>query len=64
MAVISISLTESQDQVIVDIPRSVTLEANIPSTIFYTLDGTTPTITSSISIDELFLPTNTRYCNS
>lgn len=63
MAVISISLTESQDQVLVDIPRSVTLEANIPSTIFYTLDGTTPTITSSIYIDELFLPTNTRYCN-
>lgn len=58
MAVISITLTESQDQVLVDIPRSVTIETNIPSTIFYTLDGTTPTISSSIYIDELFLPTN------
>lgn len=58
MAVISISIIESQESVMAGIPRTITLETNIPSTIFYTLDGSTPTIASSVYIDILTLPTN------
>ncbi len=58
MAVISISITESTQQIIAGIPKSITLTANIPSTIFYTLDGTTPTTSSSIYLNSINLPTN------
>jgi hypothetical protein len=58
MAVILITITESPIQLISGIPQYVTLTANIPSTIFYTLDGSTPTTESLIYIDSLKLPTN------
>lgn len=58
MSVISISITESTQQIISGVPKNVSLSTNIPSTIFYTLDGTDPNLTSSVYIGPISLPTN------
>lgn len=58
MAVISISVTESSEQVVAGIPRSVSISTNISSTIFYTLDDSDPTLSSSIYTSALYLPIN------
>lgn len=56
MATITITILESPLQKISGIPSNVTLETNIPATIFYTLDSTEPTIGSSVAIDSIDLP--------
>ena len=58
MAVISVVITESQDQVVSGIPKVVSITANIPSSIFYTLDGTTPDLNSTIYVGPIFIPYN------
>jgi len=59
MAVVTITISESSVQLISGIPISISMTTNIPSTIFYTLDGTDPTTSSSVYIGgELELPTN------
>lgn len=58
MTVISLTITESRDQVISGIPRSISVSANIPSTIFYTLDGSTPTVLSSVYVAPILTPEN------
>lgn len=58
MAVISISITESPVQKVYGIPITVTLTANIPATIFYTLDGEDPTSQSDIVVGPITMPTN------
>lgn len=58
MTVISITITQSSDQVVFGIPKTVSISTNIPSTVFYTLDGTAPTLFSSIYTGPIFLPFN------
>jgi len=58
MTVISISITESPVQIVAGIPVSISLSTNIPSNIFYTLDGTEPDINSEIYLSPIKLPTN------
>jgi hypothetical protein len=59
MPVITVTITESDIQLLSGIPKFVTLATNIPSTIFYTLDGTDPTTASLVYLGgELTLPTN------
>lgn len=58
MAVITITITESPIQVVSGIPQSIVLSTNIPATIFYTLDGTDPTLSSDIAIGAITLPTD------
>lgn len=58
MVAISILITESSEQIVSGIPRSVSISTNISSTIFYTLDGTDPTLFSSIYTSALMLPTD------
>ena len=59
MPVITITITESSEQLISGIPTYVMLDTNVPTTIFYTLDGTDPDTTSLIYLGgKLNLPTN------
>jgi hypothetical protein len=58
MAVISVTVTESVEQVVAGIPRTVAISTNIPAVIFYTLDGTTPTLSSAQYISPLALSTS------
>lgn len=58
MAVVSLTITESSTQLISGIPRDVSVSANIPSTIFYTLDETEPSISSNIYTSAIILPTD------
>lgn len=57
MAVISISVLESSTQIVAGIPKTITLSTNIPATIFYTLDGTTPDLFSTIYVGPITMPT-------
>lgn len=54
---ISLIVTESELEKIAGIPAFLTVETNIPATIFYTLDGLNPDINSTIYIDKIILPT-------
>jgi hypothetical protein len=56
MAVISITITESSEQIVSGIPKTVSITTNIVSTVFYTLDGSAPTILSTIYVSPIFLP--------
>lgn len=58
MSVISITISESSLQKIAGIPTQITLSANIPSSIFFTIDGSTPTTDSDIYISPIELPTD------
>jgi len=48
MAVISISITQSAEQIIAGIPKSIIIAANIPCNIFYTLDNSDPSDLSNL----------------
>lgn len=58
MSVISVTVSESSVQIVSGIPRTISLSTNIPSSIFYTLDGTVPDTSSSLYIGTFVLPTN------
>lgn len=58
MAIITITITESSTEIVSGIPLSVSISTNIPSTIFYTLDGTDPTLFSTIYVVAITLPTD------
>lgn len=57
MSVVTLTFTSSEEEISSGIPVSVTIEANIPATIYFTLDGTTPTIDSQIYVSPIELPT-------
>lgn len=59
MALITITITESEAQRISGVPEFVTLSTSIPSTVYYTLDGADPdTLSLVYAGGELALPTN------
>lgn len=58
MAVISVTITQSGTELISGIPRLISIETNIPATIFYTLDGKDPTYYSNIYTSTIAMPTN------
>lgn len=58
MAVISLTITESTEQIVSGIPKTIVITANIASTIFYTLNGVDPDLNSTIYTGPIKLPTN------
>ena len=54
---ISLTIIEGDDSHLDGFPETVTFEADVPSTIYYTLDGSDPTEDSLIAIGKIFLPT-------
>lgn len=58
MAVITISATGVGPELVSGIPQFVVLDTNIPSTIFYTLDGSMPSVVSSVYLGAITMPTN------
>lgn len=52
---ILLTIQESDSQVISGIPEYVTVESSVPATIFYTLDGSTPTAESDMFVDRIYL---------
>lgn len=58
MSVISITITISDEQIVAGIPKNVSISTNIPAIIFYTLDGSIPTVNSTQYVGPIFLPVN------
>ena len=51
MAIATLTFTGSEEEITSGIPRYITITSNIPSTIYFTLDESVPTINSPIYID-------------
>jgi len=58
MALITITVTPSTDQLIEGIPKTVTITTDIASIIFYTLDGSEPSVDSEVYTAAIPIPTN------
>ncbi len=58
MVVISVSIILSEEEVVSGIPRTVALSTNVPASIFYTLDGTAPTLFSAVYTSPIYMPTD------
>jgi len=58
MVVISIEIEQSAEEIVSGIPKTVTITASTSAPIFYTLDGSEPTIFSEIYVSAIFLPTD------
>jgi len=56
MSVISVTITESTEQIVSGKPKYLTIETSVPANIYYTLNGEDPTTMSDIYIDKLYLP--------
>lgn len=55
---ISLIITESDLEKVSGIPLFINVETNIPASVFYTLDGSEPTTSSFIYINQIDLPTS------
>jgi len=56
--VLLLTLTKSETEIISGIPEYVEFSVNSPSTVFYTIDGMTPTDGSDIAVNKVYLPTD------
>jgi hypothetical protein len=56
MSIISLTITESEEQIVSGKPKFILIESNIPANIYYTYDGSDPNTMSDIYIDKLYLP--------
>ncbi len=56
--VIILSIVESDSELVSGIPEFVEFSTNVPSTVFYTIDGTDPDEDSYMAAGKVLLPTN------
>jgi hypothetical protein len=54
---ISLTIIEGDEELFDGFPESISFETDVPSTVYYTLDGSDPTEDSLIAIGKVFLPT-------
>jgi len=62
-AIITLTVIPSERELVAGIPLNVTLTTNLPSIIFYTLDGTEPTASSDVYVEPIDLPTQNPSVN-
>jgi len=58
LSVVTISAIGHGPDVLYGIPRTVTLETNVPAMVFFTLDGSEPTVYSNIYLGPIQMPTD------
>lgn len=58
MSVFTITFDPSEEETVSGIPNTVAVETSDPATIYYTLDGTLPTLFTTVYTDPIKLPTN------
>lgn len=58
MTVVTLTFEGSEKEIVSGIPKFMTIESNVPATIYFTLDGSTPTTDSPIYIDTFEMPDN------
>ncbi|KKL63172.1 hypothetical protein LCGC14_2177760 [marine sediment metagenome] len=51
MPIVTLTFTSSIEEIVSGVPRYMTIESNVPATIHFTVDGTTPTTDSPIYIE-------------
>ena len=51
-----LTFTRSVEEIVAGVPKTVSIESNVPATIYFTLDGSTPTINSPIYISTISMP--------
>lgn len=56
MAVVTLTYVGSTEEIVSGIPQTMTIETNVPATIYFTLDGSTPTTSSPIYVDTFEMP--------
>jgi len=56
MVVVTLTFTASEEEIVSGIPKFMTIESNIPATIFFTINGTSPTTNSPVYIDTFDMP--------
>lgn len=56
--IVTLTFTPSDTEIIAGIPESVEISTNQPATIYYTLDGTLPTLLSTVYTEAVALPTD------
>lgn len=56
MVVISVTISLSEEQVVAGIPKTVAISTNVPATIFYTLDGSIPSLFSTVYTGPIIMP--------
>lgn len=57
MALISLTIEESEEEIVYGFPRFVYVTSNISANIYYTFDGSDPDILSNIYLDSIKIPT-------
>ena len=57
MAVISLTIIDSPVQIVQGVPKNISVTTSLPSTVFFTLDGSIPTVNSEIVVGPIPLPT-------
>jgi len=57
MAVVTLTFIGSEEEITSGVPKTMDILSNVPATIYFTIDGTAPTIDSPIYIDTIHFPT-------
>lgn len=57
MSFVSLTFTPSENEIVAGVPVSISITSDVPATIFYTTDSTTPTQDSLVYVEAVEVPT-------